>query len=96
VCGSVFLKPTVKSFEHHEWIWTYGNKKNICLSVGLFSGLFSSCTMVFKGMTVLDMEIRWMVCAQVVNMVIIRNVLSLGNEEYLVSGKSNMCQSVGD
>jgi amino acid permease len=45
---------------------------------------------------VLDMEIRWMVCAQVVNMVIIRNVLSLGNEEYLVSGKSNMCQSVGD
>jgi hypothetical protein len=29
-------------------------------------------------------------------MVIIRNVLSLGNEEYLVSGKSNMCQSVGD
>jgi hypothetical protein len=36
-----------------------------------------------------------MVSAQVVNMMIIRNVLSLGNQEYLVSGKSNMCQSGG-
>lgn len=37
-----------------------------------------------------------MVFAQVFNMVIIRNVLSLGNQEFLVCGKSNMCQSVGD
>jgi hypothetical protein len=36
-----------------------------------------------------------MVFAQVVNMVIIRNVLSLGNQEYLVSGKSNYVSVCG-